>query len=129
MNSETPSRKIATETLLVIGKDDVVTPPHIVVPAAEATFGNLQLSIVDDDHLLHHTYLTWTGKIFSEGIEMNRPPGLCRAACKEQRWDHKSIIWCTRKPHLNNRETLLHHRFYQLLLLSSHYSLAGAVPS
>ena len=56
-----PHRKIATETLLVIGKGDVVTPPDIVVPAAEATFANLQLSIADDDHLLHHTYtdLDW----------------------------------------------------------------------
>ncbi len=56
-----PDKKIATETLLVIGKDDVVTPPDIVVPAAEATFANLELSIVDDDHLLHRTYkyLDW----------------------------------------------------------------------
>ena len=58
---QVPDQKIETETILVIGKDDVVTPPDIVVPAAEATFANLQISIVDDDHLLHHTYagLDW----------------------------------------------------------------------
>ena len=50
-------RKTTIETILVIGQDDVVTPPDIVVPAAEATFANLQLNIVDDDHLLHHTYM------------------------------------------------------------------------
>ena len=56
-----PEKKIDVDTLLVIGSDDVVTPPDIVVPAAEATFANLQLNIVDDDHLLHNTYqnLDW----------------------------------------------------------------------
>ncbi|MGI9536008.1 MAG: alpha/beta fold hydrolase [Desulfocapsaceae bacterium] len=58
---QVPNGKIATDTLLIIGQDDVVTPPDIVVPAAEATFDNLQISIVDDDHLLHRTYnkLDW----------------------------------------------------------------------
>jgi pimeloyl-ACP methyl ester carboxylesterase len=58
---QVPDRQIETETILVIGKDDVVTPPDIVIPAAEATFANLQASIVDDDHLLHNTYagLDW----------------------------------------------------------------------
>lgn len=56
-----PAEKIDVETILVIGRDDVVTPPDIVFPAAEATFANLQLSVVDDDHLLHNTYqhLDW----------------------------------------------------------------------
>jgi len=56
-----PDQKIDTETILVIGKDDDVTPPDIVVPAAEATFSDLEISVVDDDHLLHHTYrdLDW----------------------------------------------------------------------
>ena len=56
-----PNKKIAVETIVVIGADDAVTPPSIVVPAAEATFANLQLSIVADDHLLHNTYrsLDW----------------------------------------------------------------------
>ena len=58
---QVPAQKIETESVLVIGKDDVVTPPDIVVPAAEATFANLKVSIVDDDHLLHNTFtdLDW----------------------------------------------------------------------
>ncbi len=58
---QVPARQIETETILIIGKDDVVTPPDIVVPAAEATFANLLVSLVDDDHLLHHTFtsLDW----------------------------------------------------------------------
>jgi len=56
-----PDKKVDIETIVVIGKEDVVTPPNIVVPLAEATFSNLQLSIVNDDHLLHNTYrnLDW----------------------------------------------------------------------
>lgn len=56
-----PKRPIAAETVLVIGAGDVVTPPAIVIPAAEASFSNLTVNIVDDDHLLHRTYqqLDW----------------------------------------------------------------------
>ena len=56
-----PADKIQTETLVVIGQHDTVTPPDIVIPAAEATFADLEVSIVADDHLLHHTYanLDW----------------------------------------------------------------------
>jgi len=53
-----PEQKIPTEALVIIGKHDDVTPPAVVVPAAEATFANLQLDIVEDDHLLHNTYQT-----------------------------------------------------------------------
>ncbi len=51
-----PDEKIDIETIVIIGKDDIVTPPDIVVPAAKTTFSNLQLHIVNDDHLLHYTY-------------------------------------------------------------------------
>ncbi len=56
-----PDKKVDIETIVVIGKEDGVTPPNIVVPLAEATFSNLQLSTVNDDHLLHNTYrnLDW----------------------------------------------------------------------
>lgn len=56
-----PETKLGVETILVIGKHDVVTPPDIVIPAAEASFSNLQLSVVDDDHLLHQIFydLDW----------------------------------------------------------------------
>lgn len=51
-----PKNKLAIETLLVIGRHDTVTAPSIVIPAAEATFANLHTTVVDDDHLLHHTF-------------------------------------------------------------------------
>lgn len=56
-----PEQMVDTETLVVIGKYDDVTPPDIVLPAAKATFSNLQIRVVDDDHLLHKTYrdLNW----------------------------------------------------------------------
>lgn len=56
-----PQHRIEAETILVIGSADQVTPPDLVVPAAQASFAHLQLEIVDDDHLLHHTYrnLNW----------------------------------------------------------------------
>ena len=56
-----PERKVDTETLVIIGHNDDVTPPDIVVPAAKKTFSNLQIRMVDDDHLLHKTYrdLDW----------------------------------------------------------------------
>ena len=65
-----PNKKIGTESLLVIGKNDTVTPPTTVIPTAEATFSNLKITLVDDDHLLHDYFrildwqslLTWTKK-------------------------------------------------------------------
>jgi len=56
-----PDKKICTESLLVIGKRDTVTPPDVVIPAAEATFSHLETTLVDDDHLLHNYFqnLDW----------------------------------------------------------------------
>ena len=56
-----PDQPVDTETILVIGSADAVTPPAVVIPAAEATFRNLQLHVVEDDHMLHATYqdLDW----------------------------------------------------------------------
>ncbi|MEE4166703.1 MAG: alpha/beta hydrolase [Desulfocapsaceae bacterium] len=51
-----PDSKVTTESLLVIGKEDTVTPPEAVIPAAKATFSQLQIQLVDDDHLLHHYF-------------------------------------------------------------------------
>ncbi|MBT8347190.1 MAG: alpha/beta hydrolase [Desulfofustis sp.] len=65
---QVPAQKIETEAVLIIGKDDVVTPPDIVVPAAQTTFSDLQVSIVDDDHLLHQTFfsLDWDYLLWRE---------------------------------------------------------------
>jgi len=56
-----PKEKIAVESLLMIGKDDTVTPPGAVIPVAEATFSDLKIMVVPDDHLLHNSYqdLDW----------------------------------------------------------------------
>ena len=56
-----PATKVTPEALLVIGEHDVVTPPATVIPAAKATFANLDIQVVDDDHLLHRSFqkLDW----------------------------------------------------------------------
>ncbi len=51
-----PEEKVNTESLLVIGTADVVTPPDIVIPAARATFSHVKLHFVEDDHLLHNYF-------------------------------------------------------------------------
>lgn len=57
-----PPEMISTPTLLVIGEDDVVTPPELVLPAAEKTFSDLEVILADDDHMLHNTFqdLRWS---------------------------------------------------------------------
>ena len=58
---ETPSVPIEVETLIVIGQNDTVTPPHLVIPKARKTFLTPQILEVDDDHFLHKTFekLDW----------------------------------------------------------------------
>jgi pimeloyl-ACP methyl ester carboxylesterase len=58
----TPPRELVMiPTLLIIGEHDTVTPPHLVLPLAKATFGDLDIRLMDDDHLLHQTFadLDW----------------------------------------------------------------------
>lgn len=63
-----PARPLDIPTLLVIGKDDTVTPPELVLPLAERTFAELTVELVDDDHLLHATFSTlpWPALIREE---------------------------------------------------------------
>ncbi|MDH3392592.1 MAG: alpha/beta fold hydrolase [Desulfobulbaceae bacterium] len=49
---------VAVATHIVIGHDDMVTPEAEVVPIARRIFTDLQLEVVDDDHLLHRTFTT-----------------------------------------------------------------------
>lgn len=64
-NYKPPIKKLLIPTLIVIGTNDVVTPPNLVVPLAEETFTNLEIQLPDDDHMLHlcfeeldwHSYL------------------------------------------------------------------------
>lgn len=56
-----PSLPIAVPTLVVIGEDDRVCPPDLVLPRARATFSDLEVRLEEDDHLLHRTFpsLDW----------------------------------------------------------------------
>jgi pimeloyl-ACP methyl ester carboxylesterase len=56
-----PEKKITTPTRLFIGKNDTVTPPDQVLPLAKQTFLNLDVTICDDDHMLHTAFyeLDW----------------------------------------------------------------------
>lgn len=57
----TPVQKIEIPTFLLIGEKDTVTPPADVLPVAKQSFANLEIHIVDEDHLLHHAFsqLDW----------------------------------------------------------------------
>ncbi len=56
-----PETALQIPTLLIIGKEDTVTPAETVVPLAKATFANLDIRLADDDHLLHKSFfhLNW----------------------------------------------------------------------
>lgn len=56
-----PSLPIAVPTLVVIGRNDTVCPPDLVLPRARATFSNLEVRLEEDDHMLHRTFpsLDW----------------------------------------------------------------------
>lgn len=51
-----PREKLSAPVLLVIGNNDTVTPPAKVVPLAEQTFADLEIRLVDDDHMLHTAF-------------------------------------------------------------------------
>jgi 8-oxo-dGTP pyrophosphatase MutT (NUDIX family) len=53
-----PVDPLSPPTLLIIGKNDTVTPPSLVIPAAKRTFRNLDLTLCDDDHLLANSFST-----------------------------------------------------------------------
>jgi pimeloyl-ACP methyl ester carboxylesterase len=56
-----PASPIAVPTLLVMGEQDDVCPPALVLPQAQATFNDLTVRLEDDDHMLHRTFpvLDW----------------------------------------------------------------------
>jgi pimeloyl-ACP methyl ester carboxylesterase len=53
-----PVSPLDIPTLLIIGANDTVTPPDLVIPAARATFMNPDISTCDDDHLLRTAFFT-----------------------------------------------------------------------
>ena len=56
-----PTVPIAVPTLVVIGTQDTVCPPELVLPRARATFSALEVRLEEDDHMLHRTFpaLDW----------------------------------------------------------------------
>ncbi len=59
-----PENPLLAPTFLLIGKNDSVTPPDIVIPRAKETFDNLTIEIVDDDHMLHTSFFNIDWKQF-----------------------------------------------------------------
>ena len=51
-----PPQAVTPPTLLIIGRQDQVTPARLVVTLAEQTFTNLKVILVDDDHLLRSSF-------------------------------------------------------------------------
>lgn len=56
-----PVKKLKTPTILVVGQHDMVTPASSIIPLAKETFGELEIRLEEDDHLLHKTFtsLDW----------------------------------------------------------------------
>jgi pimeloyl-ACP methyl ester carboxylesterase len=54
-------QRLTTPTWMIIGKDDIVTPPADVVPIADKIFTELHYEEVNDDHILARTFrgLDW----------------------------------------------------------------------
>ena len=51
-----PASPLQTPTRLIIGRHDTVTPPDLVIPAARATFMNLEITFCNDDHFLRTAF-------------------------------------------------------------------------
>ncbi len=56
-----PEKKIGIPVYLLIGSRDTVTPKETVLPLAEKSFANLEVNLVNEDHLLHQSFasLDW----------------------------------------------------------------------
>lgn len=56
-----PEKMLTTPTILIVGKNDTVTPADKIIPLAEDTFVHLEVRVEDDDHMLHNTFkkLNW----------------------------------------------------------------------
>lgn len=58
---QVPQHKIEVPTYLLIGSLDDVTPADRVIPLAELTFSNIEINMVEEDHMLHQSFseLDW----------------------------------------------------------------------
>ncbi len=63
---EPPAAKLDTPVKIIIGARDTVTPPGTVLPLVRQTFLNPEISLVEDDHMLHETFpkLDWQALLF-----------------------------------------------------------------
>ncbi len=68
-----PKVMLPIPTIIIMGKNDTVTPADKVIPLAEKTFSNLKVQIEDDDHMLHNSFkqIDWEKLLGSEGGEIN----------------------------------------------------------
>ena len=63
-----PPEKLAMPATLLIGAEDTVCPPELVLPLARQSFSRLKVKLVPDDHLLHHSFqqLDWPRLLHSD---------------------------------------------------------------
>ncbi|NLZ17690.1 MAG: alpha/beta hydrolase [Desulfobulbaceae bacterium] len=56
-----PPEKLDLPVTLLAGEGDTVCPPDLVLPLAYQSFSQLDIKLVHDDHLLHHSFqeLDW----------------------------------------------------------------------
>ncbi len=61
-NYQPPPEKLTMPVTLLIGEQDTVCPPELVLPLARQSFARLDIKLVQDDHLLHQSFqqLDWT---------------------------------------------------------------------
>ncbi len=57
-----PRDKIDVPTILVVGDEDDVCPPNIIIPLANKSFSSISIEQVEDDHMLHKTFkqMNWS---------------------------------------------------------------------
>ena len=57
-----PPQKLDMPVSLLIGAEDTVCPPDLVLPLARQSFSRLDVKVAQDDHLLHHSFqhVDWT---------------------------------------------------------------------
>lgn len=67
-----PDVKSEVPATLIIGKNDTVCPPDQVIPIAEKTFSNLNVVVVDDDHMMHSTFhdQDWQELIYGKQVRV-----------------------------------------------------------
>lgn len=51
-----PKTQVAIPTILIVGKYDDICPPDSVLPLAEKTFSEMDVTVANDNHMLHNTF-------------------------------------------------------------------------